>query len=157
MVDHNPSKASELIAYHAIITLASRQYPLHAWLNYDTQFCITAASYRTLRWEMRHSDLWLKCITPFATASQPGRFPCVHCGQTSHYPENCVFRPSPAQSSNHQPGSRDTATDIDARTPVCKKFNNSRCTRTLFLYLHKCDLCRGNHTRSTCPNRRGIH
>ena len=42
MVDHNPSKAPELIAYQAIITSASRQYPLHAWLNYDTRFCIRA-------------------------------------------------------------------------------------------------------------------
>ena len=57
MVDHNPSKARELIAYQAIITSASRQYPLHAWLNYDTQFRITAASDHTLRWDMRHSDL----------------------------------------------------------------------------------------------------
>ena len=106
------TKASELIAYQAIITSASRQHPLHAWLNYDTQFCITAASDRTLRWDMRHSDLWFKCITPFATASQPGHFPCVHCGQTSHYPGNCVFRPSLAQSSNQQPGSRGTATEL---------------------------------------------
>ena len=51
MVDHNPAKAPELIAYQAIITSASRQYPLHAWLNYDTQFCITAASDHTLRWD----------------------------------------------------------------------------------------------------------
>ena len=49
LVDHNPAKAPELIAYQAIITSASRPYPLHAWLNYDTQFCITAASDRTLR------------------------------------------------------------------------------------------------------------
>ena len=52
MVYHNPAKAPELIAYQAIITSASRQYPLHAWLNYDTQFHITAASdwgYASLR------------------------------------------------------------------------------------------------------------
>ena len=73
MVDHNPAKAPELIAYQAIITSASRQYPLHAWLNYDTQFRITAASDRTLRWDTHHSDLWFKCITPFATATQPCR------------------------------------------------------------------------------------
>ena len=36
VVDHNPAKASELIAYQAIVTSSSRQYPLHAWLNYDT-------------------------------------------------------------------------------------------------------------------------
>ena len=33
MVDHNPAKASQLIAYQTIITSASRQYPLNAWLN----------------------------------------------------------------------------------------------------------------------------
>jgi len=100
MVDHNPAKASQLIAYQAIITSPCRQYPLHAWLNYDTQFCITAASDHTLRWDKRHSDLWFKCITPFATATQPGRFPCTHCGQPSHYPENCPFCPSLARSFN---------------------------------------------------------
>ena len=158
MVDHNPAKAPELIAYQAIITSASKQYPLHAWLNYETQFRIKVASDCTLRWEMRHSDLCGSNALPYLqlTASQPGRFPCVRCGQTSHYPENCVFRPSPAQSSNQQPGSRGAATDTDARTPVCKDFNNSRCTRTPCQYLHKCDLCRGNNTRSTCPNK-GAH
>ena len=63
MVDHNPAKASQLIAYQAIITSASRQYPLHAWLNYDTQFRITTPSDHTLRWDKRHSDLWLERIT----------------------------------------------------------------------------------------------
>ena len=32
MVDHNPAKASQLIAYQAIITSPCIQYPLHAWL-----------------------------------------------------------------------------------------------------------------------------
>jgi len=36
MVAHKPSKASELIAYQSIITSASRQYPIQAWLNYNT-------------------------------------------------------------------------------------------------------------------------
>jgi len=127
MVDHNPAKASQLIAYQAIITSASRQYPLHAWLNYDTQFRITATSDHTLRWDKRHSDLWFKRIIPFATATQPGRFPCTHCGQTSHYPENCPFCPSLAQSSSQRPVTQGTTVNTDDGTPICKDFNNSRC------------------------------
>jgi len=156
MVNHNPSKASELIAYQAIITSASRQYPLHAWLNYDTQFRVTAATDHTLRWDTRHSDLWFKCITPFSTATQPGRFPCIHCGQTSHYPENCNFRRSPAQPLDQRPAARPT-TNRDPKTPVCKDFNNSTCTRTPCRYLHQCERCSGNHPRSACPNNRGMH
>jgi len=34
-VVHKPSKALELIVYQIIITSASMQYPLNAWLNYD--------------------------------------------------------------------------------------------------------------------------
>ena len=43
-VAYEPSKALELIAYQSIITSASMQYPLYAWLNYDTKFRITAES-----------------------------------------------------------------------------------------------------------------
>ena len=71
---------------------------------------------------MRHSDLWFKCITPFATATQPGCFLCVQCGQTSHYPENCIFRPSPSNQVTEvqlptlmpEPQSAKTSTTLDA-------------------------------------------
>jgi len=36
VVDHNPAKASELIAYQVIITSASRQYPLHYDHSYSS-------------------------------------------------------------------------------------------------------------------------
>ena len=34
----------------------------------------TTANNYTLRWDKRYSDLWFKCMTPFATATQPGRY-----------------------------------------------------------------------------------
>ena len=56
----------ELIVTNQLLhTSASMQHPLNAWLNYDMQFRITAASDPTICWNVRHTDLWLKWITPF--------------------------------------------------------------------------------------------
>ena len=63
-VDFAPSSAPSLIAYQRIITSASVSYPLQSWLNYDVQFRMLAASNPSLRWDTRHHDLWLQCITP---------------------------------------------------------------------------------------------
>ena len=49
LIDHSPARAPQLVAYQRIITSASAQYPLAAWLNYDTQFRTLAASDPTLR------------------------------------------------------------------------------------------------------------
>ena len=43
-IDHAPSKATKMVAYQCIITLASTQYPPTAWLNHDVHFCTLAAS-----------------------------------------------------------------------------------------------------------------
>ena len=89
-IDHMPSRAPSLIAYQRIITSASVQYPLESWLTYDIQFRTLAASNPSLRWDVRHADLWLQCITPSRTLHS-GRWPCPHCGSTTHYPDRCPF------------------------------------------------------------------
>jgi len=71
-VVHKPSQALQLIAYQSIISSASAHYPLNAWLNYDMHFRIMAASDPTIRWDVRHSALWLKWITPFVRQPQSG-------------------------------------------------------------------------------------
>ena len=43
LIDHSPAWAPQLVAYQRIITSASAQYPLAAWLNCDTQFRTLAA------------------------------------------------------------------------------------------------------------------
>jgi len=159
MVDHNPAKASQLIAYQAIITSASRQYPLHAWLNCDTHFRIREGSDHTLKWDKCHSDLWFKCITnPFATATRLGQFPCMHCGQTSHYPENCPFRPSSTQSFSQPPVNRGTTINNNTETPVCKTLI------TLDSFEHPASTCTSvtigevnTLVHRTCPNKGGMH
>ena len=90
LIDHSPAQAPQLVAYQKIITSVSDQYPLAAWLNYDTQFRTLAVSDPTLRWDTHHTDLWLQCVTSPSSAI---RWPCSHCVATNHYPANYTFHP----------------------------------------------------------------
>jgi len=132
---HKPSKALQLIAYQSIIFSASAHYPLNAWRNYyDMHFRIMAASDPTIHWNVCHSDLWLKWITPFVRQPQSGRFPCSHCGSTSHYPENCNFCPSVVPNIP-----RKTTRKVSPATsgiPICIYFNTHNAY----------ELCAGSYT-----------
>ena len=97
-----PVRAPELVAYQRIITSASIQYPLAAWLNYDIQFRTLAASDPFLRWDTRHTELWLQCVT--APSLPTIRWPYSHCRATNHFSQNCPFRPRtiPAPTDGHR-------------------------------------------------------
>ena len=95
-VDHVPSCTPSLIAYQRIITLASVSYPLQSWLNYDVQFRMLAASDPSLRWDTRHPDLWLQCITP-SGIQQSKRWLCPYCIATNHFPDRCAFCTNPSK------------------------------------------------------------
>jgi len=90
LIDYSSARASQLVAYQRIITSANNHYPPAAWLNYDVQFRTLAASDPFLRWDVRHTDLWLQCVT--STPSPAIYWPCPHCGATNHYPANRPFR-----------------------------------------------------------------
>ena len=98
VIDHTPARAAEFVAYQRIITSASIQYPIAAWLNYDVQFRTLAASDPALCWDVRHTDLWLQCMTS-TKPTQIACWPCKHCGATNHYPDNCPFHPNHHQQS----------------------------------------------------------
>ena len=89
-IDHMPSCAPNLIAYQRVIISASVQYPLESWLTYDMQFRTLAASNPSLWFDVRHADLWIRCITPSRTLHS-GCWPCPHCVITTHYPDHRPF------------------------------------------------------------------
>jgi len=74
----NPSCAPYLIAYQCIITSASNNHHLQAWINYNVKFCNKTASESSLRWDIWDLDLWLEHFPD--TAAQPNSWPCNHCG-----------------------------------------------------------------------------
>ena len=138
LIDHSPVRAPQLMAYQGIITSASTQYPLAAWLNYDIQFRTLAASDPSLRWDTRHTDLWLQCVIAASTSAIC--WPCSHCGETDHYPQNCPFRSQaiPAPTNGQRPTT--TSTSNDGQQPIsgglpnfrlstCHAYNRSTCCR----------------------------
>ena len=162
LINHSPARAPQLVAYQRIITSASTQYPLAAWLNYDIQFRTLAASDTSLRWDTRHTDLWLQCVT--APSLSTIRWPCSHCGATNHYPRNCPFRPHaiPAPTDSHRQanapsssGGQHTATGglPNFRHSTCHAYNRSVCRRQACQFLHQCELCGADHSAKNCPNR----
>ena len=57
---HNPSRAVERFGYQRLICYAHTLLPLESWLQYDYKFRTLAAADPLLRWDQRHSDLWLE-------------------------------------------------------------------------------------------------
>ena len=166
-IDHMPFRAPSLIAYQRIITSASIQYPLESWLSYDVQFRTLAAADPSLRWDIRHADLWLQCVT-HSSAQQSRRWPCPHCGATNHYPERCPFCPYSAQQAPNrqwninrgQPNTRvpsGTTSTYSHSYPAtssvlyCKDFNYSLCHRQQCKFAHRCEKCGASHPVRGCP------
>ena len=180
LIDHSPARAPQLVAYQRIITSASINYPLATWLNYDVQFRTLAASDPSLRWDIRHTDLWLQCVT--STSSPMSRWPCPYCGATTHYPSNCPFcyHTAPISASGQQPststptsgqqpptalfssgqqpstststtGQPPTIRESKYVSPTCHAFNRSFCRRRNCAYTHCCERCGANHSAKHCP------
>ena len=163
-VDHTPSCAPSLIAYQRIITSASVSYSLQSWLNYDVQFRMLAASNPSLRWDTRHPDLWLQCLTTAGT-QQSNRWPCPFCGATTHFPNRCPFR---ANSPTHLPseqrndsGRQSSGTSRSftlandppstPRQTYCRDFNYRTCKYIGCKFAHACEHCGANHPVKNCP------
>ena len=125
-----PSRALEMFGYQRIITSLNHQLPFSSWMNYDIKFRNLAASYPILRWDVRHLDRWVECLS--IPKSQPERWPCPHCGSMYHYPDRCPFRSSTAPappdgqlSSFRNPGIAPTTPNHNLLPPIPPSHNHS--------------------------------
>ena len=159
VVAHNPAQASELLGYQRLIHSASKHSSTSAWLKYDAQFRTLAASNSQLRWDLRHSELWLDnvVIQTSSSSATRTRWPCTYCGSTYHFPDRCPrcpFRPNQQDSSistaQRGPGPNLPQRDSGSRSLTCQDFNNAICNRDPCRYQHKCHICGS----STHPARR---
>ena len=143
ILSHNPAKVLEMIPYQRLICSATTLLPAQNWLQYDAKFRTLAAANPLLRWDQRHSDLWLECLAPRNTEQQ--RWPCPYCKATTHFPENCPRSPfRDSKPSSAPPEYRKSL------PPICGEFNQGRCTRANCNYRHICLSCQGNHPRNSC-------
>ena len=173
-----PERASSLLAYQAIICSASVRFAPRCWLRYDHRFRASAAADSTIRWDIKHNELWLECFTqsslaphtPPSASSKPSRRPCTYCGSFYHYPENCPahpFRASRTRTSPPtapQPPSRPAHPVQPQSTSVlpqahseplphpCRDFNNGTCLRRICRFRHICSRCGDqSHRERECP------
>ena len=158
-IDHTPTWAVKLIACQCIITSASIQYPTLACLSYDLQFCTLAASDPILRWDARHTDLWLQCMTT-TIATQSACWLWKHCSATNHYPDNCPIRtiPLPAITGGQwattmgQHNSRpNTEPYLNQSRPItCRDFNCDTCCHPDDKFTHYYEHFGVNHAGRDC-------
>ena len=146
---HNPSRAVKLFGYQRLICSAHTLLPLESWLQYDYKFRTLAAADPLLRWDQRHSDLWLECLASSQQSTK--RWPCPYCRATNHFPENCPhspFRTKTRESSDHRASNSRPST-----RPICGMFNQGHCIYPDCSYRHICLTCEGNHPRVSCSAR----
>ena len=161
-----PSKALEMLGYQRIIASLNLRFPITTWMTYDIKFRTLAASYPSLRWDIRHLDTWVECIS--MPKSQPERWPCPHCGSMYHYPQRCPFRAGSSSTdatrqlpitghATHSPAPQPAPT-ISSQShlpqqlsPICRDFNNRRsCPRANCFFRHVCLQCYGPHPQYAC-------
>ena len=155
-VDIQPSFAPHLIAYQRIITSANSRHPLHAWVSYDIKFRTKAANDPSLRWDIRDLDLWLECFP--GGMGQSARWPCTYCGSTTHFPDNCSFRPTHANARGGQLASYGPQQRLPpTNSATCREFNHSICFHRNCKFAHRCSTCGGPHSARTCPTQGQAH
>ena len=171
LVSQYPARAPSLLAYQRIICHASLHFSPTHWLKYDARFRACAAEDKTLRWDVKHNDLWLECFThpatpspqaPSSTSGKPAtRRPCTYCGSLYHFPDNCPhnpFRPYRRPPNTHPtikpsptPQPNAVIHGLPAASPpphihasnICRdcNYNKVSCTRATCKFVHVCARC----------------
>ena len=89
----------ELFGYQRLICSAHTLLPLESWLQHDYKFRTLAAADPLLRWDQRHSDLWLECLASSHQSTK--HWPCPYCRATNHFPENHPHSPFCTKCRSH--------------------------------------------------------
>ncbi len=155
MVNFHPELAHELLAYQELICSFHRQYPVTAWLRYDTAFRMNIGLNKTLSWARLDDyafNKFMRCST-----SQPSVAPiCFQCNMSGHYANNCPnwsFRPyqqNPHAFNANQRNSNATRFS-SPKGNACRHYNSSnRCYNPNCKFQHKCVKCGGPHPGAFC-------
>ncbi len=120
-----PEKATELLAYQALIMHSDRNYEGHQWVLYDRQFWRKVLALQNLNWSIVNSRLYSEVFTG-RTKAIPR---CPHCLSNDHTGTTCIKNPgrvmsrlqlvSPSQfgpSARHMPQRRSARTSTRGGT-----------------------------------------
>ena len=85
-----PSKATEFLAYQALIVRSERNYEGHQWVLYDRQYRREALARHDLDWSVINSRLYNEAFTGRAKSIPR----CPHCLSDDHTGSTCSKNPA---------------------------------------------------------------
>lgn len=110
-----PARASDLLAYMALIVHAARKYKGESWVQYDVNFRKRAAAFPAERWADINPTIW-----QLAFANTEPRSHCELCFSLDHTTEQCDKPAATCSSSGSKASSRDAT---PKRKPICTGTN----------------------------------
>ena len=181
LIDHAPARAPQLVVYQKNNNFCKQPVLTHGLVEVWHAFCTLAASDLSLRWDVRFTSLWLECF--WGTPAPMIHWPCVHCGATAHYPENCLFCAQSMHEPRRGPHALPPQHPLEDSThypcqvmyptldnPVTSKpnmaqpshqraqrtyhaFNSLICHRSSCNFLRLCEICGANHSSPLSSNK----
>ncbi|XP_054852798.1 uncharacterized protein LOC129341561 isoform X2 [Eublepharis macularius] len=130
-----PHRAAPLFQYIDIIYRGYTDFVGAAWMQYDEEFRMRAASDPTLPWDRIHQQLWLQLMAP----AKPNLGDRADSGHLLHRPAST----SGTRASAGQP--------VQPRL-LCWDFAyQGVCSRKGCGFKHECPRCKGPHSFPACP------
>ncbi len=160
----SPEAVPELMAYLIHIVRVNQDFGSLAWVNYDLAFRRQAASTGNRQWSKINPSLYSICFSGVARAAKR----CDLCLSLTHEAKDCAL----SGEVDHDVGSRLKAIETavlaltssrptpaplpanrQAKTEVCRSWNENRCSFPRCRYRHVCRVCEGPRPATECCER----
>jgi hypothetical protein len=154
VVQQDPSRVQELLAYASLVVHAARKYKGEGWATYDRNFRKRAAAHPGEKWGELNMPLW---TLAFCNA-QP-RDHCSICLSLDHATTACDEYEAPDESragnqTPARPQKQRASGNPRGKQPICINWNRSSCTSATCDYQHICLECHQRHREKDCPTAR---
>ena len=156
MVQQQPTRTQDLLAYESLVVHAARKYKVEGWTVYDKNFRKRAAAHPGEKRGELNTPFW---TLTFCSAEPREHcyvclsidYPTTACGDYEGVEGNSISRSSAAT----QPQKHRTNYNQRSRQPICINWNKFSCTSTTCEYQHICLECHQRHKVKDCPMTRG--
>ena len=152
-----PEKAPEFWAYQSTIVRAARNYEGATWVAYDRQYRREALANKNLNWSVPNPRLYSEAFTGRARSIPR----CQVCLSDTHAAQQCPSNPNPFAAFGWGLDTRQMAPSVQwpvrtptasrTQNPVCRNYNENRCSYPKCRYVHQCLECGYPHPYVHCP------
>lgn len=144
LLQKEPGRVKDLLAYSSLIVKASLDYEGEAWLSYDNFFRRQAAvePARYQRWGEIDPSIWTQ---HFGRAV--ARLSCEDCGSRDHSSCHRIQETGRQRRADNRVRPYPTP----RHPPICKNWNRGECFFKACTYQHVCSECSQDHRSRNCP------